>query len=135
MSKFVTIDMLEYFKSKQDAVNETKYLEVTKYLGSDGKIKAENVAVPSSVIPIYVVTSGSRTRYFTDNDGVKTSSEVIGETGKIYIDVEGGSQCIYTYNAASDEFMAKKIDDADATTENLLKEFRIGLIKLDFITR
>ena len=26
--------------------------------------------------------------------------------------------------------MAKKIDDADVTTENLLKEFRIGLIKL-----
>ena len=105
MSKFVTIDMLEYFKSKQDTANETKYLEVTKYLDSDGKIKAENVAVPSSVIPIHVVTSGSRTRYFTDNDGVKTSTEVIGETGKLYIDLEGGSQCIYTYNAASDEFI------------------------------
>ena len=39
MSKFVTIDMLEYFKSKQDTANETKYLEVTNIWAATEKLK------------------------------------------------------------------------------------------------
>ena len=162
MAKYVTVDLLRLFKEKQDTANEVKYMEITKYVDSEGKIKSEQVAVSSNVVPIHVVNTASSTRYYTDNEGVKTSREVTGELGKIYIDLESGGKCMYTYNdndgfipfvasvATEDDIealfnqvraMAKKID---ADTENktqtldnaknefdeLLEEFKIGLVKL-----
>ena len=99
MAKYVTLDLLAFFKNKQDAANEVKYMEIANYVDNEGKIKAEQVATASNVVPIHVVTADNQTKYYTDNNGTKTSTEVTGEVGKIYIDLESGGKCIYTYNS------------------------------------
>ena len=98
MAKYVTLDLLSLFKTKQDAANEVKYMEISNYVDSEGKFKAEQVATAPNVVPIHVVTADNQTKFFTDNGGTKTSTEVTGEIGKIYIDLESGGKCIYTYN-------------------------------------
>lgn len=107
MAKIVTLDMLRLFKSKQDTQNETKYMEVVKYVDAgSGQIKADIVQENTvSVIPIHVVTVNSQTKYFTDDDGVKTADEVQGASGKIYIDLESGSNCMYTYDVNGGKFI------------------------------
>ena len=99
MAKYLTLDLLGLFKTKQDAANENKFMAIENYVDANGKIKPDVVDVPvsSNVIPIHVVTTNGTTKYFTDNNGVKTSTEVTGEVGKIYIDIEGESKCLYTY--------------------------------------
>lgn len=97
MAKYLTLDLLALFKTKQDAANENKFMETENYVDANGKIKADAVQ-NNSVIPIHVVTENSQTKYFTDNAGVKTSTEVTGEIGKLYIDLESGGKCLYTYN-------------------------------------
>ena len=98
MAKYLTLDLLAHFKTKQDAANENKFMQIEDYVDANGKIKADSVQT-NGVIPIHVVTESSQTKYFTDNAGVKTSTEVTGETGKLYIDLESGGKCLYTYNS------------------------------------
>ena len=107
MAKLVTTDMLRLFKTKQDTANEVKYMEIVKYVDNNGLIKDEKVQNETgvSVIPIHVVTSNSQTKYFTDNDGEKTTTEVEGASGKIYIDLESGSNCLYTYDVKTSSFI------------------------------
>lgn len=99
MAKYVTIDLLARFKNKQDSANETKFMETENFVDSNGKIKSEKFAAQSAVIPIHVVTENNATKYFGDNEGVKTDTEITGEIGKLYIDLESGGKCMYTYNA------------------------------------
>ena len=102
MAKFVTLDQLKLFKNLQDTSNETKYMEVVKYVdSSSGQIKVDSLKSSVDVIPVHVVNS----KFYADNNGVKADSEISGESGKIYIDLESGSSCIYTYNSNSDSFI------------------------------
>ena len=119
MALIITSNLLALFKTKQDAANENKFMAIENYVDANGKLKPDVVDVPvsSNVIPIHVVTTNGTTKYFTDNNGVKTSTEVTGKVGKIYIDIEGGSRCLYTYGG--DDFIpfASSIateDDIDA---------------------
>ena len=107
MAKLVTTDMLRLFKTKQDTANEVKYMEIVKYVDNNGLIKDEKVQNETgvSVIPIHVVTSNSQTKYFADNDGEKTETEIEGAGGKIYIDLESGSNCLYTYDVKTSSFI------------------------------
>ena len=105
MAKYLTLDLLALFKNKQDATNENKFMAIENYVDANGKIKSDVIDTPvdSNVVPIHVITTNGTTKYFTDNNGVKTSTEVTGEVGKIYIDIEGGSKCLYTYGG--DDFI------------------------------
>lgn len=108
MTKIVTIETLALFKSKQDDVNAEKFIETEEFVDSEGKIKAEKIptqATVSNVIPIHVLSSNSQTKYYTDNNGEITSTEVTGESGKIYIDLDSGSKSMYTYDTTSGEFV------------------------------
>ena len=78
MAKYLTLDLLAQFKTKQDAANENKFMQIGDYVDANGKIKADSVQT-NGVIPIHVVTENSQTKYFTDNAGVKTSDEVTVE--------------------------------------------------------
>ena len=106
MTKIVTIDTLALFKSKQDAVNDEKFLATEDFVDAEGKIKSEKIPAQTSdsnVIPIHVLSSNSQTKYYTDNNGEITSTEVTGESGKIYIDLDSGSKSMYTYDATNNE--------------------------------
>lgn len=108
MTKIVTVETLALFKSKQDDVNAEKFIETEEFVDSEGKIKAEKIpaqATVSNVIPIHVLSSNSQTKYYTDNNGEITSTEVTGESGKIYIDLDSGSKSMYTYDTTSGEFV------------------------------
>ncbi len=108
MTKIVTVETLALFKSKQDDVNAEKFIETEEFVDSEGKIKAEKIPVQatvSNVIPIHVLSSNSQTKYYTDNNGEITSTEVTGESGKIYIDLDSGSKSMYTYDTTSGEFV------------------------------
>ena len=113
MAKLLTLDMLALFKTKQDTANENNFMKLENFVDANGKIKADAVSVP--VIPIHVVTTNDTTRYFTDNAGAKTSIEVTGEIGKIYIDLESGGKCMYTYNTTDGfiPFASSIATDAD----------------------
>ena len=99
MAKYLTLDLLSLFKNKQDAANENKFMAIENYVDANGKIKPDviDINISSNVVPIHVVTTNGTTKYFSDNNGVATSTEITGEVGKIYIDVESGSKCLYTY--------------------------------------
>ena len=58
----------------------------------------------SEVVLIHVVDEGGTTKYYTDDKGVKTSTEVTGVAGKIYIDLETASENMYVYDANTGEF-------------------------------
>lgn len=108
MTKIVTVETLALFKSKQDDVNAEKFIETAEFVDSEGKIKAEKIPAQtavSNVIPIHVLSSNSQTKYYTDNNGEITSTEVTGESGKIYIDLDSGSKSMYTYDTTSGEFV------------------------------
>lgn len=108
MTKIVTVETLALFKSKQDAVNAEKFIETAEFVDGEGKIKAEKIPAQtavSNVIPIHVLSSNSQTKYYTDNNGEITSTEVTGESGKIYIDLDSGSKSMYTYDTTSGEFV------------------------------
>ena len=98
MAKYLTLDLLKLFKNKQDATNENKFMQTSEYV-ENGKVKSDVLNTQSNVIPIHVVTNNGTTKYYTDNNGVATSTEVSGSVGKIYIDIVSGSKCIYTYDA------------------------------------
>ena len=108
MNKIITVETLALFKSKQDAVNDEKFLATEDFVDSEGKIKAEKIPAQTSasnVIPIHVLSSDSQTKYYADNNGEMTSTEVTGESGKIYIDLDSGSKSMYTYDTTNNEFV------------------------------
>ena len=108
MTKIITVETLALFKSKQDAVNDGKFIAIEDYVDSEGKIKSEKLPAQTSdsnVIPIHVLSSNSQTKYYTDNNGEITSTEVTGESGKIYIDLDSGSKSMYTYDTTNGEFV------------------------------
>ena len=94
MAKYLTLDLLSLFKNKQDAANENKFMALENYVDANGKLKPDvvDVSVSSNVVPIHVVTTNGTTKYFSDNNSVATSTEIIGEIGKIYIDLESWSK-------------------------------------------
>ncbi len=112
MAKYVTVDLLSLFKTKQDSANQNKFMQIADYV-ENGKIKAEFVSTQSNVVPIHVVTDNGTTKYYADNEGVKTSIEVTGEIGKLYIDVEGGSKCLYTFDNGFIPFASSIATEAD----------------------
>ena len=64
----------------------------------------------ADVIPIHVVTPGSRTKFYNDKldaEGNHTTcpTEVQGAAGKIYIDLESGSKDHYVYDETNREFL------------------------------
>ena len=63
MAKYVTIDLLGIFKTKQDAANENKFMEIGNYVDANGKIKSDAVQ-SNGVIPIHVVTTNGMTKKF-----------------------------------------------------------------------
>ena len=100
MAKYLTLDLLSLFKTKQDTANENKFMQTADYV-ENGKVKSDAVSTQSNVVPIHVVTDNGTTKYYTDNNGAASSTEVIGKIGKLYIDIEGGSKCIYTYDTTN----------------------------------
>lgn len=108
MTKIVTVETLGLFKSKQDAANADIFMGTADFVDGEGKIKAEKIPAQttvSNVIPMHVLSSNSQTKYYTDNNGEITSTEVTGESGKIYIDLDSGSKSMYTYDKTSGEFV------------------------------
>ena len=100
MAKYLTLDLLKLFKNKQDAANENKFMQTSAYV-ENGKVKSDVLNTQSNVIPIHVVANNGTTKYYTDNNGAASSTEIIGESGKLYIDIAGGSKCIYTYDSSN----------------------------------
>lgn len=100
MSKTVTLEKLAYFKTKQDAANEAKFMQLNDFVDGEGKIKSEKFSVEggTEVIKMHVDSSDPENiKYFADNNGVASETEITGEVGKIYIDLESGGKIIYTY--------------------------------------
>lgn len=103
--KAIDIEGLSRFKTKQDAFNEEKFIQNADYVDNDGIIKTEKLPPGvSEVVLIHVVDENGTTKYYTDNAGVKTSTEVTGVAGKIYIDLETASKNMYVYDASTGEF-------------------------------
>lgn len=105
MNKAIDIEGLKRFKAKQDTFNEEKFVQSADYVDGDGIIKTEKLPPGvSEVVLIHVVDENGTTKYYTDNNGVKTSTEVTGVAGKIYIDLESASKNMYVYDANTGEF-------------------------------
>ena len=106
MSKAIDIDGLRQFKTKQDTFNEEKFVQSADYVDGDGIIKTEKLPPGvSEVVLIHVVDEGGTTKYYTDENGVKTSTEVTGVAGKIYIDLETASKNMHLYDEKTGEFV------------------------------
>lgn len=104
-NKAIDIEGLKRFKTKQDSFNEEKFVQSADYVDGDGIIKTEKLPPGvSEVVLIHVVDDNGTTKYYTDNAGVKTSDEVTGVAGKIYIDLESASKNMYVYDANTGEF-------------------------------
>ena len=106
MSKAIDIDGLRQFKTKQDTFNEEKFVQSADYVDGDGIIKTDKLPPGvSEVVLIHVVDENGTTKYYTDNDGAKTSEEVTGVAGKIYIDLETASKNMHLYDEKTGEFV------------------------------
>ena len=98
MAKLVDINLLAKFKEKQDAANSAKFMQVEDFVDAEGKIKTEKFST-EEIIKMHVDTSNAENvKYFADNNGVKAETEITGEVGKIYIDLDNDCKTIYTYN-------------------------------------
>lgn len=124
MAKLVDIELLGKFKEKQDAANANKFMQATDFVDGEGKIKAEKISVTSGIeiIKMHVDASDAENvKYFEDNNGVKGAAEIVGESGKIYIDMAAGGRVIYTSNGENFfPFVSEIATDADI--ENLFNE-------------
>ena len=110
MAKLVDIELLGNFKKKQDAANSQKFL-----------LKSEFVEKADEIIKMHVDSSDPENiKYFADNNGVKSSTEITGEVGKIYIDVASGGKFIYTYGGENFIPFVSEIATA-ADIENLFE--------------
>ena len=111
MSKPIDLDGLRRFKTKQDALNAEKVLQNENFVDGDGIIKSEKLPADfgNKIILMHVVTTGTgetaTIKYFADNDGVASSTEIVGEVGKIYIDLDSGSKNIYVFDKVSGTFI------------------------------
>lgn len=101
MTKLVDIELLGKFKEKQDAANINKFMQATDFVDSEGKIKPEKISTNTGIeiIKMHVDASDAENvKYFVDNNGAKGDTEITGEIGKIYIDLETGGKVIYTFD-------------------------------------
>lgn len=96
MAKLVNLNQLAKFKQMQDAANSEKFLQVADFLDANGKISADKLAT-EQVVKIHVDSSSDGNKYFADLNGSKSTTEIVGEVGKIYIDLESGGRTIYTF--------------------------------------
>lgn len=121
MAKLVNINQLATFKQKQDAANEKKFIQAADFLDENGKIKSDKLAT-AEIIKIHVDSGDpANVKYFADDNGSKTTTEITGEVGKIYIDLESSSTIIYTFNGEKFvPFVSEIATDADI--ESLFNE-------------
>ena len=105
MSKAIDLEGLRTFKTKQDTFNEEKFIQSSDYVDGDGIIKTDKLPPGvSELVLIHAVDESGTTKYYTDDGGVKTSTEVTGVAGKIYIDLETASKNMYVYDEKTGEF-------------------------------
>lgn len=124
MTKLVDINQLAKFKEKQDAANIEKFMQIENFVDGEGKIKADKIQAESGieVIKMHVDTSDAEnTKYFVDENGTKGAAEIVGEAGKIYIDLEAGYKVIYTFDGENFIPFTSAIA-TDADIENLFNE-------------
>ena len=114
MAKLVNINQLAKFKEMQDAANSQKFMQISDFVDAEGKIKTEKFST-EEIIKMHVDNSDAQNvKYFSDNNGTKTSTEIIGEIGKIYIDLESGGKVIYTFSGQNFvPFVSEIATDAD----------------------
>ena len=118
MIKLVDIELLGKFKEKQDTANVAKFMQTTDFVDDEGKIKAEKISTDTGIeiIKMHVdSTDAENIQYFVDENGEKGTAEIIGEIGKIYIDLESGGKVIYTFNGENFIPFVSEI----ATTEDI----------------
>ncbi len=109
-NKAIDIEGLKRFKTKQDAYNEEKFIQSDDYVDNDGIIKSEKLPPNvSEIILIHVVNTGTEDspniKYFTDDNGAATATEVVGKAGSFYVDLNSGSKNLYVYDTNSNEFV------------------------------
>lgn len=124
MTKLVDMNQLANFKAKQDAANAEKFMQISSYVDNSGLIRADKVQSERGieVVPMHVdVSDPENVKYFLDDDGNPSTDEVIGESGKIYIDISSGSKIIYTYSAENEAFIP--FVSEIASTEDIEKIF------------
>ena len=76
-------------------------MQIENFVDGEGKIKSEKIQtdIGIEIIKMHVDTSDTEnTKYFVDDNGEKGAAEIVGEAGKIYIDLESGYKVIYTFN-------------------------------------
>ena len=119
MAKIIDTDGLAFFKEQQDAANDRKFMKSTDFTDSDGVILSNKLPANfgADVVAIHVVTMNGKTKFYHDKvngsgEHVTCPTEVQGEVGKIYIDLESGSKDHYVFDAASGEFMLLSPDIA-----------------------
>ena len=112
MAKIIDTDGLAFFKEQQDAVNENKFMKSADFVDGTGVILTDKLPLNfgADVIAIHVVTMNNKTKFYRDKVDAAGNhstcpSEVQGEVGKIYIDLESGSKDHYVYDAANGEFI------------------------------
>ncbi len=118
MAKIVNLNMLGVFKGKQDQFNDSKFMKTNDFVDAEGKIKSDKISVESGVeiIKMHVDSSDAENiKYFADDNGEKSTTEITGEVGKIYIDLESNGKVIYTYSG--ENFVPFSSDIA--TTEDI----------------
>ena len=124
MTKLVDIELLGKFKEKQDIANAEKFMQIENFVDGEGKIKPEKISTDTGIeiIKMHVDASDAENvKYFVDENGSKGETEITGETGKIYIDLESGGKIIYTSNGENFiPFVSEIATTADI--ENLFSE-------------
>ena len=127
MAKIIDTDGLAFFKEQQDAANEKKFVKSADIVDGNGVILADKLPANfgADVIAIHVVTMNNRTRFYNDKvdangNHITCPSEVQGEVGKIYIDLESGSKDHYVYDETSGEFMLLSPDIATEADINAM---------------
>ena len=118
MTKLVDIELLGKFKEKQDAANITKFMQAADFVDSEGKIKPEKISTDTGIeiIKMHIDSSDAENiKYFADENGEKAATEITGEIGKIYIDLESGGKILCTFDGENFIPFASQI----ATTEDI----------------
>ena len=102
---------MRQFKTNQDAFNEKKFIQSENYVDDDGIIKTEKLPPGvSEVVLIHVVDEDETTKYYTDNDGAKTSEEVTEKKSSRFLFLEVGEKMAKTDNETSkDDEITKKL--------------------------
>ena len=128
MAKIIDTDGLAFFKEQQDAANDRRFMKSTDFVDGNGVILSGKLPANfgADVIAIHVVTMNNKTKFYNDKinpttgEHVTCPTEVQGQVGKIYIDLESGSKDHYVYDAASGEFMLLSPDIASVEDINAM---------------